>query len=284
MTMRHLQSCVLENRELSGDLSLLRLHVPGLGDAQPGQFIHLTCGGDLTLPRPFSILDIQPVEQTVDLLYRVVGEGTRRMRGWQRGQEAPLLGPIGRPFTRPPVGSKAVLVAGGVGVAPLDFFARRLVAQGVEVVLLWGIESESPWPLVADPARGGVPEGLAVAHLQQAGVVSRLASLTERPGYFCGYVTELVTEYLQASPSAERGRLQLYTCGPLPMMGALAQVAERLAIGGEASLEAQMACGFGVCMGCALLIQDGGAGYYRRVCVDGPVFSLAEVDWRQAGG
>ncbi|MBF0162715.1 MAG: dihydroorotate dehydrogenase electron transfer subunit [Magnetococcales bacterium] len=281
--MQHLQGRVVENRSLGGDLWLLRLQVPDLPPAQAGQFVHLECGADLTLPRPFSILDSHPESQDIDLLYRVVGEGTRRMTGWQPGWVTPLLGPVGRPFTPPPAGMEAVLVAGGVGVAPLDFLARTLVAQGVSVTLFLGMESEAPWPLRQASATETLEAGLALAHLQSRGIASRLASLTARPGWFTGYVTELAAAYLQRLPPDRRARCRLYTCGPLPMMAAVARLAERFGLQGEAALEARMACGFGGCAGCVVLIRAGEKGYYRRVCVDGPVFPLGDVDWQQQG-
>ncbi|MEO5363834.1 MAG: dihydroorotate dehydrogenase electron transfer subunit [Magnetococcus sp. DMHC-8] len=279
MTIRHGTGRVIRNDPLGVALWQMRLHVPGLAEAQPGQFIQLTCGADLTVPRPFSILDSDPAGQTIDLLYRVVGEGTRRMTTWPWEVTAPLLGPIGRPFT-PPTGPRALLVAGGVGLAPLDFLARRLALRGVQTTLLWGLEADPPWPVAHEPAGAGLTAGLALCHLRQQGIASRLASLTPRAGFFHGYVTDLAADHLQRLTPAERGDLRLYTCGPLPMMAALARVADRFGLPGEASLEARMACGFGVCVGCVARMRDGGAGHYRRVCVDGPVFALEEIDWQ----
>ncbi|MBF0462474.1 MAG: dihydroorotate dehydrogenase electron transfer subunit [Magnetococcales bacterium] len=255
---------------------MLRLQVPGLAPAQPGQFIHLTCGPDLTLPRPFSILDSDSANQTIDLLYRVTGEGTQRMTTWQTGFVTPVLGPIGHPFTVPPTGTQAILVAGGVGLAPLDFLARQLAAQGIATTVLWGIETDPPFPVEPDPVQGWS----VLSHLHARGIPSRLAAMTPRVGFFQGTVVELAADHLQPLTALERKDLMLYTCGPTPMMAALALVAERFGLRGEASLEARMACGFGACVGCVALMA---AGQYRRVCVDGPVFALAEVDWRQRG-
>lgn len=274
-TMRYIGGQVLENRSLSDSVHFLRLRALGLEGALPGQFIHLTCGADLTLPRPFSILDSHPENQTIDVLYQVVGEGTRRMSAWKNGLEVRLLGPIGRPFTFPSPGVKAMLVAGGLGLAPLDFLARRLVAQGISTTLLWGVESDPPFPLEVDESHGGI----AVRHLKSHGIRSRLASLRPRAGFFQGYVTELAAESLEVWTPEERADGVLYTCGPMPMMAALAQVADRFGMRGEASLEARMACGFGACVGCVAWIGEGERGAYRRVCVDGPVFSLSDVHW-----
>lgn len=279
VTLQRRESQVWANQRLSEDMGLLRLHVPGLQGAQPGQFIHITCGSDLTLPRPFSILDSQPAHNGIDILYRVVGQGTQRMATWEKGYRTPLLGPIGRPFTPPPTGTRILLVAGGVGLAPLDFFARQQAARGLSVTLLWGIESDPPFPATEDHARPGLAKGLALSHLLDQGIHSRFTSLTKRDGFYHGYVTELAAQYVEQLSPEERAQTKLYTCGPMPMMAALARAAATFARHGEASLEARMACGFGACVGCVTPLREAETWHYRRVCVDGPVFPLADVIW-----
>ena len=281
--LRRIQSRVLENRLLAETFFLLRLHTPDLPQAHPGQFVQLTCGPDLILPRPFSILDSHASDDSIDIFYRVVGQGTQRMATWKKNHMVSLLGPIGKTFTPPPPTSHALLVAGGVGLAPLDFFARQLVQQGINTTLLWGIESDPPLPVQADPAQSGLPEGLALSHLSARGISSRLTSLTKRPGFFHGYVTDLTIRYLEQLSSEAQANTILYTCGPMPMMVALASVANRFGLRGEASLEARMACGFGVCVGCVAPMRNHDTWHYRRVCIDGPVFPLAEVDWERLG-
>ena len=276
---------VLENRPLGGDFFLLRLHAPGMPHARPGQFVHVTCGAGLTLPRPFSVLDHPSSDAPVDILYRVTGQGTLRMTTWKAGHVTPLLGPIGQPFTPLAPGDRALLVAGGAGLAPLDFLVRQPGARDTSTTLLWGLESDPLFPTHADEARPGLPKGLALRHLHARGIVSRLTSLTERPGFFRGYVTELVARHLEQISPEERARTTLRTCGPLPMMAALAALAKTFGIRGEASLEARMACGFGACVGCVAPVHDRETWRYQRVCVDGPVFPLEGVDWvRLAGG
>jgi dihydroorotate dehydrogenase electron transfer subunit len=283
MGIRYLPAQVVWNARHGAQVGLMRLAVAGMGEVQPGQFVQLHCGDDLTLPRPFSVWASNAQEGTIDLFYRVVGTGTARMARWQAGEQHALLGPLGRAFALPEAGSRMVLVAGGVGLAPLDFLARQAVARGVEVVLFWGSESDSPFALQLEGAGGGLPEGLALAELQRLGVQSRLASLQERAGYFRGYVTDLAIAYMQHLTEAERARSRLYTCGPMAMMAVLAQWAAAQGVLGEASLEAHMACGFGVCVGCVVGVRSGEKRLYRRVCLEGPVFPLQDVDWQQAG-
>ena len=277
--LRRIHARVMENQQRADALFVVRLQVPGLPLAQPGQFVQLSCGVDLTLPRPFSIFDSQP--DSIDLFYRVVGQGTQRMAAWKKDHITPLLGPIGQPFTPPPAGGRALLVGGGVGLAPLDFFARQLARHRIPTTLLWGLESDMPFATQTEAEQAGLPEGLALSHLLAHHVPNRLSSLTARPGFFQGYVTDLTRHYLQQLSQEERDTTQIYTCGPTPMMAAVASVARHFGLQGQASLEAQMACGFGVCVGCVVPIQKDNGWNYRRVCVDGPVFSLAEVEWER---
>lgn len=285
-TLNHTPCQVVENRQLAADLFSMRIHAPGLYTSQskriqPGHFIHLNCGSGLTLPRPFSIMDSDPEKKIVDLFYRVVGKGTQNMSTWKNNHTTTLLGPIGTPFTliKPP--HCALLVAGGVGLAPLDFLARTLAKRGVSVVLLWGIESQSPFPTITGNAWTGTESGdLALAHLQELGIISRLTSLDPRPGHYRGYVTDLVKHYLNCMGCEEHTETVLYTCGPTSMMNTLSNVAKHQHLRGEASLEAFMACAFGGCAGCVAPILDGEGGWnYKKVCVDGPVFPLESVDW-----
>ncbi|WP_130473069.1 dihydroorotate dehydrogenase electron transfer subunit [Candidatus Magnetaquicoccus inordinatus] len=280
-SIHYLSAQVLRNERHGADLGWMRLAVPGLGEVAPGQFVQLNCGEDLTLPRPFSVWASNPDEGTIDLFYRIVGVGSARLATWKIGEQHAVLGPLGRAFSLPPSGSRLILVAGGVGLAPLDFLARHLVGRGLETVLFWGIESAVPFALQREAAGSGLTEGLSLSHLHSVGVKNRLASLQDREGMYHGYVTDLAKEYYQRLTEDERASVRLYTCGPLPMMAALAGWAAESGLSGEASLEAHMACGFGVCVGCVAGVRgEGEKRFYRRVCVEGPVFALQEVDWQ----
>lgn len=277
---------VVVNRPLPDNQGLLVLEAPVLAElARPGHFVHLAVGPGFTLRRPFSIFEAEPWRGTLSILYKVVGEGTAMMAQWRAGERVDLLGPIGRPFRQPEAGARAVLMGGGVGFAPLNFLAGQLVAGGVETLLFQGTEGDSPFPLAAT-LRGvaGVDGAVdrALARLEQLNVASRLASLQRRPGWFTGYVTDLAAAHLDALSAGELARTHLYLCGPPAMLKAGAVLARRLGLGGEASLEAHMACGFGGCAGCVVPIRTGTDPEdwtWRRVCVDGPVFPIDQVDW-----
>ncbi len=282
---------VVSNQLLPGEHGLVRLAVGEVTDLiHPGQFVHLTCAPALILPRPFSILDVDPLQGTIDLFYRIVGRGTEMMARWQGGEQARVLLPVGRSFDWPAADAQVLLIAGGAGLAPLHFLARRLVAQGISTALLWGIETDCPLPTVTasiDPflgARFSSSPPLALAELESLGVFSRLSAITSYLGRFQGFVTELADHYLAALTEEARGKTRLYTCGPPVMMAAVNQLANRYGLLGQASLEERMACGYGGCAACVAPIRTVDGGWaYQKICTDGPVFSFAEVAWERYG-
>ncbi|MBF0154145.1 MAG: dihydroorotate dehydrogenase electron transfer subunit [Magnetococcales bacterium] len=296
----HRQATLVRNLALPDRHHLLRLQAPWIAAAAlPGQFVHMVCGPELTLPRPFSILDADPATGMVDLLYRVVGTGTAHMAAWQEGMTVTLAGPVGRPFSPVTPGQSMLLLAGGVGLAPLDFLARRAQAAGVRVVLLLGTESTPPFATTqANVFMPGIADVtlLALTHLERLGIVNRLAALHGAPGFFRGYVTDLAREFLASMDPAMRADWRLFACGPPAMLAATARLIDHFGLAGEVSMEARMACGFGGCAGCAVPMlgaygegeadkpspgADGSDWHYQRVCVDGPVFDAAKVAWER---
>ena len=273
---------IVQHEQLGGQLYLLHLHAPEIAQsAKPGHFVQVDCGPVCTVPRPLSLFSVDALTGSVVLFYRVVGKGTQALSESLVGATLVLLGPLGHPFTlnsSAPVEGQSVLIAGGIGLAPLYFLALSLADQGKRPVLFWGIEEELPFPVVRsnDPCLGISAENdLALAAFERRGITSRLSSLSKRAGLFHGYVTDLADRYLSAcSADALRG-MQIFTCGPTPMMRAVAILAEKFGLSGEASLEEHMACGFGGCAGCVAKIHN----HYRRVCLEGPVFSLSSIRW-----
>ncbi|MBF0195622.1 MAG: dihydroorotate dehydrogenase electron transfer subunit [Magnetococcales bacterium] len=287
VTSHQTKATVLFNQQLTKTQFLLRLQASdGIKEAKPGHFIHLNCHPSLTLPRPFSILDTDIKQGTLDVFYQVVGEGTQHMAGWQAGFETTMLSPIGCHFTKPDSDQNALLIAGGIGYAPLDFFARELKKQGVKTTLLLGIESDPPFELTSSStpllSYDPIKNPLSISRQEAMGIPSRLSSLEEKPGFYKGYVTQLAAKILQKMDTKECENTRLYVCGPTPMMKAAALVASQFKIGGQVSLEEHMACGFGGCAGCVAPIRDADDSWnYRRVCTDGPVFDLNDVVWEK---
>jgi dihydroorotate dehydrogenase electron transfer subunit len=207
---------------------------------------------DPFLNRPFSIHRLSAPDR-LELLIAVVGRGTRLLGALEPGVRLGLLGPLGTGFTLPDPKRPVVLVAGGLGVAPLFFLAEELCSRGARPKLLYGA--------------GSVDRLVPTDGLQARGVAVKLAT-DEGSAGFHGFVSGL----LEQEP--EEPGAYLAACGPVEMLKAVADVAKSRKLELEVSLESRMACGLGACLGCTVFLP-GGAD--RRVCCDGPVFKAREV-------
>lgn len=243
---------VVENRRVgSGYHHLLLGRGAELGEWRPGQFVMLRAwaGWDPLLPRAFSLYGREPTER-IEILLKRVGPGTERLGSLRPGDEVTVHGPLGRPFEVVEGATVHLLVAGGIGIAPLLPLAR--VLAGRRTLLLFGGRS------AADHPGAGDFEGLAEV---------RLATDDGSVGHR-GLVTELLSEVL-----SREARPAVYACGPEPMLARVARMCREASVPGQLSLEAPMACGYGACLGCVVATRDG----YRRACRDGPVFRAEEV-------
>ena len=275
-------AAVLEHREFAGAQHILRLAAPRCAAAAtPGSFVHLTCGPDLPMRRPLSIMRADRAAGWVEVLYKVVGHGLAELALRKPGETLSCLGPIGRGFTASRARPRLLLVGGGVGLPPMVFLAERIAAEGAfEPFVLMG--SELPFPFEPATSRlpaPGLPEGATAAMplLEGLGIPSRLASLSGFPGCHRGYVTELADAFLAALDARARSEVELFSCGPHGMLVAVAALARRHGVACQVSLEENMACGVGGCAGCTVLVQTPDGPAMKRVCVDGPVFDAATV-------
>lgn len=269
---------------------VIRLHAPRVAAAATaGSFAHLSCDADLPMRRPLSIMLADAAAGTIDILYKVVGFGLERLSRQPVGTRLSLMGPIGRGFTPHPARPRALLVGGGVGIPPMIFLAdtlrHRTDAHWRPLVLMG---SELPFPFRARPSTlllQGLPAGVIAAMplLEDWGVPSRLASLAGFPGCFEGYVTALAEEWLATLAREALAELEIFACGPTPMLRAVAALARRFQVPAQVSLEEFMACAVGGCAGCAVPVVIGGERAMKRVCVDGPVFDANAVFPRGAG-
>jgi len=254
---------------------LLRLSAPEIAaSALPGQFVHLRVSEERPMRRPLSIMHTDAAAGHLDLLVKTVGEGTELLAGRKAGESLACMGPIGRPFDLEESGRRYVLIGGGVGIPPMIFAAQWLRGRA-DAVLFAG--SEVPFPFALKPSGFMLPgiNGntiLGITSLEDWGVPSRLASNAGIYGCFAGHVPDLARTYLEALDAAERQRTMLLACGPHAMLHAVAKLGRELDIPTQLSLEEYMACGLGGCAGCVVKTIEDGREYYRRVCVDGPVF------------
>ncbi len=273
---------VLSHQAHPGDQYLLRIQAPECAAAAlPGSFLHLRCDPQLPMRRPISILGVDPKAGWVDLLYKAVGEGTRRLAMRQVGEYLSTLGPIGRPFEAHPERPRTLLIGGGVGMPPMLFLASSLRAQPwARPLVILG--SEVPFPFQARPSQHLVP-GLpaqaiaAMPLLDDWGIPSRLASLQGYPGCFEGYVTDLARHWLESLDAQALAEVEVFSCGPHPMLAAVARLARDFDLPCQVSLEEYMACAVGGCAGCVVQVQTPEGPAMKRVCVDGPVFDAYQV-------
>ncbi len=248
---------VVANDRLAEGVGLMVLRAPRVAAAvQPGQFVHLRLGtkAETMLRRPFSVH--RAAGEHIELLYQVLGAGTLMMAEKRPGDSSmDVVGPLGHGWVVPDGLTHALLVAGGLGAAPLGLLAERLAERGVAVTVAQGAPTA---------------ERLVARELFER--VARVVEVATDDGSAgeCGLVTAPVARLL----SAERFDVA-YTCGPEAMQRAVASMLARDGVPCQVSLERLMACGIGACLSCVVTTRTG----LKRACVDGPVFDAEEVLW-----
>jgi len=266
---------VLANVSHDGDQCVMRLKAEKTAKtAQPGQFVHIRVSDALPLRRPISIMLTNPEAGTIDLLYKKIGDGTFQLGERKKGEYLPMLGPIGKPFDLTDTCKRYVLIGGGVGVPPMVFVANALLGKA-DAVLFAG--SEVPFPFALKPSTFMLPgitgnTTLTITSFEERGIACRLASNAHMYGCYEGHVPDLAREYLSALSDKEQERCVLLSCGPHPMLHAVAKLGREFGIPTQLSLEEYMACAVGGCAGCVVKTIEDGKEKYKRVCVDGPVF------------
>jgi len=276
-------AAVLDHESFAGGQYVLRLQAPRCAaTATPGSFVHLTCGPDVPMRRPLSIMRSNAIAGWIDLLYKVVGHGLRELALRVPGETLSCLGPIGLGFAPDAARRRALLIGGGVGIPPMVFLAESLAQRGAAWKPLVLMGSELPFPFGAQNSEipvAGIPAAVRACMplMESLGVPSRLASFSGFPGCYRGYVTELAEAWLGALTGPERGEVQIFGCGPHAMLLAVAALARRYELPCQVSLEENMACAVGGCAGCTVLVQTLEGPAMKRVCVDGPVFDAATV-------
>ncbi|MGD2075455.1 MAG: dihydroorotate dehydrogenase electron transfer subunit [Gammaproteobacteria bacterium] len=273
---------VLSQQAFEGDQYLLRIQAPDCAaHARPGQFAHLQCDPLLPMRRPLSIMRADPDQGWVDFLYKVVGRGTELLSQRKAAERISVLAPIGRPFLPDRARRRPLLLGGGVGIPPMIFLAEYLRNQGdCDPLVLMG--SEVPFPFSPQPSRillQGIPEGVIAAMplLEDWGIPSRLASQQGYPGCYEGFITELAGYWLDNLAAGQRPHVEIFACGPHPMLAATARLAKGYHLPCQVSLEEFMACAVGGCAGCTVEVRNAQGHAMKRVCVDGPVFDARSV-------
>ncbi|HET9679610.1 MAG TPA: dihydroorotate dehydrogenase electron transfer subunit [Gammaproteobacteria bacterium] len=275
---------VLSQTAYPGDQYVLRVQAPQCAThAMPGSFVHVSCDPELPMRRPMSIMRVSRQAGWVEMLYKAIGGGTGLLSKRHVGEQVSLIGPIGNGFSLHPKRPRPLLIGGGVGIPPMIFVADELrhdKRTDWKPFVIMG--SEVPFPFQAKPSRfivPGIPDGVIAAMplLEDWGIASRLASWQGYAGCFEGFVTDLARHWLDALDAQQRDEVEILTCGPTPMLKAVAALAKEYELPCQASLEEFMACAVGGCAGCTVEVQTENGPAMKRVCVDGPVFDAATV-------
>ncbi len=250
------QATLLANEMIAPEIHRMELHAPGIsGVAQPGQFVMLGLSGlDPLLRRPFSIH--QCTDNSITLLYKVVGKGTTAMAQMGAPQQVSLLGPLGNGFQPALEATHHCLVGGGLGIAPMLFLANHIRKSqpnaGVTILL------------------GGRNKQELLAQEEFAPLGNLQVATDDGSAGLHGFVSELLE-------NIDRKDMHVYTCGPLPMMKVVAEICRKKSWLCQVSLESHMACGMGACLGCAVEKAElrPNEKKYVHVCKDGPVFNAS---------
>jgi dihydroorotate dehydrogenase electron transfer subunit len=312
---------ILEVRAICRNHVRMRLAAGRIaGESRPGQFVNVRCtpmafsarafegwsdyartcehagtgtAGRTLLLRPFAVHRAWregPRKGQIEILFKVVGKGTRALAGKKPGESIDLMGPLGRGFDLDRCArlSTAVVVAGGVGVAPLFPLAEFLRAKHVHTLVIVGAMSEKDLPLDAADRRVTLsfmetkPEATITAEeFRSLGCETGVVLMEGTKGYV-GLPTDMLDRFLHRTEGGARGEAAVFTCGPWAMMKAVARHAAEHDVRCEALLEERMGCGVGACMACSIRVRKCGGVVRQRVCIEGPVFDASEVIWDES--
>jgi len=239
---------VLSNEKIADSIYLMVLDGDTSAFTKPGQFLNIKLDG-LFLRRPISVCDYD--DDTITIIYKVVGEGTEKMAEMECGEQLDILTGLGNGFDTSLSGDAPLLIGGGVGVPPMYGLCKKLIEEGKKVSVILGFNKES--------------EIFYKEEFERLGATVYITTVDGSVGTK-GFVTD-VMKNLEYS--------FFYTCGPMPMFKAIEKTAKT---SGQFSFEERMGCGFGACMGCSCKTLTGG---YKRICKDGPVMMREEILWTQ---
>lgn len=267
---------VLSNKMISDRYYKMQFLCPDLiEEIKPGQFLMMKVreGYEPLLRRPFSFYGVNYRKSltSFEVLYKVVGQGTRIMADIQRGEKIDIIAPLGNGFFSHPDIRRAIIVAGGIGIAPLLFLAETLKKEKQkkkEIIFLYGGQSKA--------------DIIDIHRIKK--ISSEVRICTEDGSIGCKMlVSELLEEYLKEKEmdKSDKRPTGIFSCGPREMLKSISIIAQRYDIPCNVSLEAYMACGFGACLGCVVrvLLEDCTTIAHERVCKEGPVFNSKRIIW-----
>jgi len=254
---RDFRAKITENISLNSKTFLLTIEpLEHVVAPQPGQFYMIEAGDsyDPLLKRPFSYL--RKIGESVQFLYAIRGKGTSLMKAFRKGKVIDVIGPLGNGYPPPADGLTPLLIAGGTGIASIFSFCDELP----EKYVLYGAKTKAE-----------------ILMLNELGSMDdKLIVCTDDCSFGReGMVDKILNDFLNAHAPGG-GSFVIYACGPKPMLRAVSAIASERLIKGFVSVEENMGCGFGACLGCAVRTIHG----YKRACKEGPVFPIDDIIWQ----
>lgn len=272
----HIKSPVIKNTKIAPELFELILKAPEIAKiGKPGQFIQIKVTDDLNpmLPRPFSMSSADDKTDCIAVIYKIIGKGTEILSQRQKGEMLTVTGPLGNSFWTEPNVKRIALVAGGTGIGPILFLAKTLnknVISNIQTGFGFRSKAGRKSPISIFTFLGARSRNL-LCGIEQLKNYSEQIFCSTDDGTFGrqGVVTDLIKNKCQ-----ELKINQIIAVGPVPMMKKTVKIAQKLQVPSLVSLEEKMACGFGICMGCAVKLAD---GKHHLACCEGPVFRGNDV-------
>jgi len=265
--MKDIKAKILSNNKAGHAYYKMVLDAPYIAkSAKPGQFVQIKCSDYMEpfLRRPFSIHRVTSYKLRVtriELLYEVVGKGTEMLSRKQKGEYLDALGPLGNGFSLPGGSNlkpRAIIIAGGIGAAPLVYLAEELKKNKIKTIVLIGAKTK----------------GLILCEKDFKKITSEVYVSTDDGTYGCkGFVSNLFHKILKTTES--KFETIVYVCGPAGMLRCIADICRERKFECQESMEEKMACGIGACLGCVVETKSGN----KLVCKDGPVFDAKELIW-----
>ena len=251
--MKQISARVISVSLVMPGVCLMWLEAPEIASAaRPGQFVMAKCGRENLLRRPFSIHRVNEDRTELALLFAKIGNGTIWLSEQEKDSLIDMLGPLGNGFTINPNSHNLLLIAGGLGIAPLNFLAIEAQKEGYDITLRQGAKTK--FHVIKDEYKP-----------------ARVTSITITEDGSCGekgLVIDGLSECLEQTD-------QIFACGPALMYRTMADMPQLKGKPVQVSLEVRMGCGFGVCYGCTIKTKHG----LKQVCRDGPVFDLDDILW-----
>ncbi len=245
---------IISNSEVMPRVHLIWLESPQIAsEVKPGQFVMARCGQETLLRRPLSIHQVANATK-IAFLFTVVGKGTYWLSQCKDGDNIDLLGPLGNSYSIHPASHNLLLVAGGIGIAPLRFLIQEALYQGCSVTLLLGAPTANQLY-----SKHFLPPEAKLIVATEDGTAGKK-----------GMITDLLPDFIDWAD-------QIFACGPTSMYRTMATRNQELLKAKlvQISLEVRMGCGLGVCYGCTVKTKNG----LKQVCKDGPVFDLEDILW-----